>query len=86
MLAVYGAVAGYLFGFLLNLSFWPFSLDPSSSIAYLPGADFAEQWHRYLAVRRGDVAGVGHRPGRDDGGRHPAGRTGGPRRVPACCP
>ena len=48
MLAVYGAVAGYLFGFLLNLSFWPFSLDPSSSIAYLPGADFSEQWHRYL--------------------------------------
>ena len=48
MLAVYGAVAGYLFGFLLNLSFWPFSLDPSSSIAYLPGADFSEQWHLYL--------------------------------------
>ncbi len=48
MLAVYGAVSGYLFGFLLNLSFWPFSLDPSSSIAYLPGASFSEQWHRYL--------------------------------------
>jgi energy-coupling factor transport system substrate-specific component len=48
MLAAYGAVAGYLFGFLLNLSFWPFALDPSSSIAYLPGASFAEQWHRYL--------------------------------------
>ena len=48
MLAVYGAVAGYLFGFLLNLSFWPFSLDPTSSIAYRPGASFAEQWHRYL--------------------------------------
>ncbi len=48
LLAVYGAVSGYAFGFLLNLSFWPFSLDPSSSIAYLPGASFAEQWHRYL--------------------------------------
>jgi energy-coupling factor transport system substrate-specific component len=48
MLAAYGAVAGYLFGLLLNLSFWPFALDPSSSIAYLPGASFAEQWHRYL--------------------------------------
>jgi energy-coupling factor transport system substrate-specific component len=48
MLAVYGAVSGYLFGFLLNLSFWPFSLDPSSSIAYRPGASFSEQWHRYL--------------------------------------
>jgi energy-coupling factor transport system substrate-specific component len=41
-------VSGYLFGFLVNLSFWPFALDPGSSIAYLPGASFAEQWHRYL--------------------------------------
>jgi energy-coupling factor transport system substrate-specific component len=48
MLAGYGAVAGYLFGFMLNLSFWPFSLDPSSSIAYQPGLSFIEQWHRYL--------------------------------------
>ena len=48
LLAVYGAVAGYLFGFLLNLSFWPFSLDPSSSIAYQPGLSFVQQWHRYL--------------------------------------
>lgn len=48
MLAVYGAAAGYLYGLLLNLSFWPFSLDPGSSIAYLPGASFTAQWHRYL--------------------------------------
>jgi energy-coupling factor transport system substrate-specific component len=48
MLAGYGAVAGYFFGFMLNLSFWPFSLDPSSSIAYRPGLPFVEQWHRYL--------------------------------------
>lgn len=48
MLAGYGAFAGYLFGFLLNLSFWPFSVDPSSSIAYRPGLAFAELWHRYL--------------------------------------
>ncbi|MFJ4183786.1 ECF transporter S component [Kitasatospora sp. NPDC089509] len=48
LLAGYGSVSGYLFGFLLNLSFWPFSLDPKSSIAYLPGLPFTEQWHRYL--------------------------------------
>jgi energy-coupling factor transport system substrate-specific component len=48
MLAGYGALAGYFFGFMLNLSFWPFSLDPSSSIAYKPGLSFVEQWHRYL--------------------------------------
>jgi energy-coupling factor transport system substrate-specific component len=48
MLAVYGVLAGYFFGFMLNLQFWPFSVDPGSSIAYLPGAAFAVQWHRYL--------------------------------------
>jgi energy-coupling factor transport system substrate-specific component len=48
MLAGYGALSGYVFGFMLNLSFWPFATDPTSSIAYLPGASFVEQWHRYL--------------------------------------
>lgn len=49
LLAVYGSFSGYLFGFLLNLSFWPFSVDPGSSIAYLPGLPFTEQWQRYVA-------------------------------------
>jgi energy-coupling factor transport system substrate-specific component len=48
MLAAYGAVSAYVFGFLLNLSFWPFYLDPSSTIAYLPGASLAVNAHRYL--------------------------------------
>lgn len=48
LLAAFGAVAGYVYGLLLNLSFWPFALDPNSSIAYLPGASFTTQWHRYL--------------------------------------
>lgn len=47
--AGYGSLSGCLFGFLLHLSFWPFSLDPNSSIAYLPGLPFTEQWHRYVA-------------------------------------
>lgn len=48
MLAAYGAVSAYLFGFLVNLSFWPFVVDPQSTIAYLPGAAFATNVHRYL--------------------------------------
>jgi energy-coupling factor transport system substrate-specific component len=48
LLMAYGAGSGYFFGFMLNLSFWPFSLDPGSSIAYAPGLPFVEQWHRYL--------------------------------------
>lgn len=48
MLAAFGAASGYLFGLLLNLSFWPFSVDATSSIAYRPGASLSDQWHRYL--------------------------------------
>jgi energy-coupling factor transport system substrate-specific component len=48
MLAAYGVLAGYFFGFMLNLQFWPFSVDPGSSISYLPGASLAVQIHRYL--------------------------------------
>jgi len=48
MLAAYGAVSAYLFGFLINLSFWPFSVDPHSTLSYLPGASVAVNAHRYL--------------------------------------
>ncbi len=48
LLAIYGAMAGYLFGFMLNLSFWPFSVDPHSTISYLPGAPFVTNIRRYL--------------------------------------
>jgi energy-coupling factor transport system substrate-specific component len=48
LLAGYGVLAGYVYGFLLNLQFWPFAVEPGSSIGYQPGASFADQWHRYL--------------------------------------
>jgi energy-coupling factor transport system substrate-specific component len=49
MLAAYGAVSGYVYGFMLNLSFWPFSLSPGSSISYLPGASTLHQLGRFVA-------------------------------------
>jgi energy-coupling factor transport system substrate-specific component len=48
MLATYGALAAYLYGLMINLSFWPFALDPHSGIAYLPGASTAVNLHRYV--------------------------------------
>jgi energy-coupling factor transport system substrate-specific component len=48
MLAGYGAIAAYCYGFMVNLSFWPFSLDPQSSIAYQPGASLGANVHHYL--------------------------------------
>jgi energy-coupling factor transport system substrate-specific component len=49
MLVAYGVLAGYLFGFLANLSFWPFTVDPHSTVSYVPGASFVVNVRRYLA-------------------------------------
>lgn len=48
LLAVYGFGAAYLYGFLLNLSFWPFVVDPASTTAYVPGASNWFNLRRYL--------------------------------------
>jgi energy-coupling factor transport system substrate-specific component len=48
LLAGYGFLSAYLYGFLLNLSFWPFAVDAASSTAYLPGASTVTNLHRYL--------------------------------------
>ena len=48
LLAGYGAVSAFGFGFLLNLSFWPFSLDADTGISYRPGASTGTNVHRYL--------------------------------------
>ena len=62
MLAAYGVVAGVRLGFLLNLSFWPFSVDPGSSISYLPGAALHREVAPLPGVRRDDVTRLGHGP------------------------
>ena len=49
MLASYGALSGYAFGLLVNLSFWPFSLDPAQLHRLRRRAcPFVDQVHRYL--------------------------------------
>lgn len=48
LLAGYGALAAFAFGFLLNLSFWPFALDADTQLSYRPGAPLGENLHRYL--------------------------------------
>jgi energy-coupling factor transport system substrate-specific component len=48
LLAAYAIAAGYLYGFLLNLSSWPFTVDPHSTIAYLPVAPITINVHRYF--------------------------------------
>jgi energy-coupling factor transport system substrate-specific component len=49
MLAAYGAVAGLLYGLLINLWFWPFVSFADSGISFVPGDPLAANAGRYLA-------------------------------------
>ncbi|MCO5996470.1 ECF transporter S component [Actinoallomurus rhizosphaericola] len=49
MLAAYGAVAGFLYGWLQNLGLWPFAGGMSSSISFHPGAPLADNLGRFVA-------------------------------------
>jgi energy-coupling factor transport system substrate-specific component len=49
LLAGYGAVAGFLYGALMNMSFWPFVAGPESGIAFAAGAPLLENLQRFLA-------------------------------------
>jgi energy-coupling factor transport system substrate-specific component len=49
MLASYGAVAGLLYGLLLNLSFWPFAIGPDTTISFVAGDAVVDNLRRLLA-------------------------------------
>jgi len=48
MLAGYGVVAGYVFGTIMNLWFWPFTTGVDTQLSYVPGAALATNLHRFL--------------------------------------
>jgi hypothetical protein len=47
-LIAYGIVAAYLYGALLNLWFWPFAVGGQTSISFVPGADPATNFSRFV--------------------------------------
>jgi energy-coupling factor transport system substrate-specific component len=49
MLAAYSAVAGLAYGFLLNLSFWPFALGGDTSVSFVAGDAVLANLRRLLA-------------------------------------
>jgi energy-coupling factor transport system substrate-specific component len=57
LLALYGSVAGFLYGVLLNLSFWPFSLGSDTSISFVAGDAVVENLRRLLAFSLATSAG-----------------------------
>jgi energy-coupling factor transport system substrate-specific component len=54
MLAVYGAISAYVFGFLLNMWFWPFGLGTfigataDAGLQFVPGASVFSNLHRFF--------------------------------------
>jgi energy-coupling factor transport system substrate-specific component len=49
MLAVYGALAGFFYGLLINLWFWPFATYADSAVSFDPGAAVGSNLVRYAA-------------------------------------
>lgn len=47
-LCAYGAVCAFLFGWLMDLAFWPFTLGPGTDASYVPGAPALENLHRFV--------------------------------------
>jgi energy-coupling factor transport system substrate-specific component len=48
LLVVYGAGSAFVYGLLLNLSFWPFALGEHTRLSYVAGAPIVENLRRYL--------------------------------------
>ncbi len=48
MLIGYGIVAAYLFGFLMNMWFWPYSIGVGTQLSFVPGAPVLENLHRFV--------------------------------------
>jgi energy-coupling factor transport system substrate-specific component len=48
LLALYGVVSAYAFGFLLNMWFWPFTAGSATKLSFLPGAAVVTNLHRFV--------------------------------------
>lgn len=48
LLALYGAVSAYAFGFLLNMWFWPYAVGADTTLSYEPGAAVFENLRRFF--------------------------------------
>lgn len=48
LLAVYGIVAAYAFGFLLNMWFWPYSIGADTQLSFVAGDPVLENLHRFF--------------------------------------
>lgn len=49
LLAIYGAIAAEVFGILMDLQFWPWSLGSGTELSYKVGAPIAENLSRFFS-------------------------------------
>ena len=47
LLAVYGLVAGLVYGLVMDMWFWPFTVSAASRLSYVPGAGLGENLRRF---------------------------------------
>jgi energy-coupling factor transport system substrate-specific component len=50
LLAVYGAISAYVYGFLTNMWFWPFTVGTGTQVSFVPGASVASNLRRFVAA------------------------------------
>lgn len=48
MLAAYGAVSAFVFGFVLNMWFWPYTIGADTQLSYVAGGPVAENLRRFV--------------------------------------
>lgn len=48
LLVAYGVVAAYLYGFLMNMWFWPFAIGNETSVSFVAGDPVLENLHRFV--------------------------------------
>jgi len=49
-LATYGAISAYLYGFLTDMWFWPFTVGNGTQVSFVPGASVASNLRRFVAA------------------------------------
>jgi len=48
MLILFGALASEIFGVLMDLQFWPWSLGSNTQLSFIPGGAISENLHRFI--------------------------------------
>lgn len=57
LLAGYGGLAGLAYGWLLNLSFWPFTAGPTTQLSFDPAASLVTNLHHFALFSLGTSLG-----------------------------